>query len=621
MQPGKFFCISTKDREGTWRDHFFTPAKFKDIDGFVKDNIDKDIYWCPHGFIKPRRLKKYAAIPKLLWADLDEANPKEMDDLMPTIAWESSPGRYAALWVLDADMIEDVNRRLTYHLKADPGGWDLTQVLRLPGTSNFKYPSTPKVKLLWADGPSYTLEAIMQLLPKERKVRETDVARGLYRKYEKDMSSWCRRQLMKGKPKQGKRSEVFWRLVNELIEAGCSHDQAFELLRVSPWNKFSKRRDGDEQLRREIEKATSRHLRVVNDEDPQAGVDSDEVDEEDERDRDEPWRPLAKPLSEVEEEQLDWIWYPYLARGEMTILEGDPGLGKSYLAQMVSKGLTDGEVLPSVKKMPAIEGVVAYFDMENSVATVTKKRMADNGMKRMDRFFQEETPFSIDDEDAVSTVYDALRTRKPVLAVFDTLNTYIGKADIHNSAESQQALNTFVEIAKRFQCAVLVLRHLTKNTKTSSLYRGQGSIAFAGKARVVITVGQSPDDPDTRVAAVTKINVARRPKALTFKIEELPDTLRQQDRSKFIWGDFVDLTVDDIIAQEKEEKRRGDAKDTSLEDAKKWLTDQLSDGACLAKELKRSGDARSFDDKLLEKAATALKLVRDDGWWAMPDED
>lgn len=606
-QPGSFFCISTKDRKGTWKDHFFRRSQFKEIPGFIEENLDKDLYWCPHGFNKPRRLKKHAEIPKLLWADLDEIDPRDLDDLMPSVAWESSPGRFAAVWVLGNFMTEDLNRRLTYHLKADPGGWDLTQVLRIPNTTNYKYTSTPRTRLLWSDGPSYTSGQITRHLPKERVERQHDVARGVYRKYEKDLSGWVRRELLRGKPKKGKRSEVLWKLTNELIEAGLSSDEAFELLRVSPWNKFTNRRDGDEQLRREIDKALGQHIAVEDDEDDREPYGTG-FEEED----DEPYVFLGRSMKEVEEENIDWIWYPYLARGEVTILEGDPGLGKSYLAQMVAKDICDGRRLPAVKKLKPVQGKVAYFDIENASATVTKKRLLCNDMQHLENFYQEEEPFTVEDDETLDIVYEAIDKLRPTLCVFDTLNTYIGGGkDTHKASDVQAVFKRFVEIARRFNCSVLVLRHLTKSSKERALYRGQGSIAFSGLARVVLTVGQSPDDPDTRVMAVTKINVTRPPRALTFTIESLPDTLRESDRSRFVWGDFVDFTSDEIIvnaAVGSDSKREAQRE---LMDAEAFVLGVLSEGPVEKKKVERAAEARSISKTVLAKAAKALGVVKE----------
>lgn len=606
-QPGKYFFISSKDRKGKWVDHPFRRGQFGEVKDFLEKNLDKDLYWCPHGFTHPRRLEKYAEIPKLLWADLDGVDPRELDDkhLMPTAAWESSPGRYAAVWRLTDFMNKDLNRRLTHYLGADLGGWDMTQVLRVPRTKNYKYPSAPVVRLLWLDGPDYSVSKISKYLPAEKKVKETDIAMKVWKKYESKMTPFLRRELLKGKPKEGHRSEVIWKLVNELLEIGCSKDDVFELIRVSPWNKFSKRRDGEKQLLREIDKATKKHLAVIDD---RPGEDDSTFEEEEDEDDDKEHNFLSVSMEDVEEVDLDWLWYPYLARGELTILEGDPGLGKSYLAQMIAGHIADGRKLPSPKlSMPAIKGKIAYFDMENSAGTVTKKRLVNNGVLNLRDYFQDEQPFSIDDEDTLERVYKAIERLRPSLVVFDTLNTYIGKADTHKSSETQQAMGTFVQIAKRFDCAVLVLRHLTKDSGKKALYRGQGSIAFTGMARIVMTVGVHPDDSEVRVMAVTKINVTKPPKAMTFMIQALPDTLKQSDRSVFKWGDWCDLTSDDIvsIAPIKPEGKQ------TPEDNAKIIEDLIESGTNEHKAILRAVEGRGISRKQAERILETFPKDKD----------
>lgn len=604
-QPGKYFCISTKDKLGKWTDRFFKKSDFEDIPDFIEDNLDKDVYWCPHGFSKPRRLREYAEIPKMLWADLDTVNPSELEDLMPTIAWSSSPGRYAGIWYIDDYMTEDLNKRLTYHIGADKGGWDITQVLRVPGTKNYKYPEAPKVKTLWSDGDDFTTKKLEKLLPKPKVVKKSESGldpTAIYKKYERKLNTFVRRELLNGKPKKGKRSEVIWKLAHSLIEAGMTREEAFELLRISPWNKFKGRRDGDIQLKRELDKALEQHLTVSVD---NAELFEEEGDEEEKK----PYVFFAQTMEDVEEENMDWIWYPYLARGEVTILEGDPGLGKSYLAMMVARDIADGKSMPSVRKLKPVQGKIAYFDIENSPGTVTKKRLASNNLINQRNYIQETYVFSVDDEETLDRVHAAIAQLKPTLVVFDTLNTYIGGADIHKSSETQQAFKNFVDIARRHNCAVMVLRHLTKGNKDKALYRGQGSIAFTGLARVVITVGTHPDEgeEDTRVMAVTKINVTKPPKALTFTIKSLPDTLKDTDRSRFEWGDFVDLTSEDLVSVAP---RTAQSK-AKAESAEEFLTELLSRGPMKATAVIRAAEARSLSKKVIYQAADSMGIDKE----------
>jgi archaellum biogenesis ATPase FlaH len=589
-QPGKYFCIATKSRSGKWEERFFKKTELRKVKPYLDENSDKDLYWCPQGFRQPRRRKEHAAAPKVLWADLDEVQPSRIQP-MPTVAWASSPGRFQALWFCDKRVTESLNRRLTYSLGADKAGWDWTQVLRVPNTKNYKYKTAPRVRMLWHDGPSYTVQEIEKKIPEDAEEQgpEFGEAYKIFKKYEKKLTAFARREILGGKPKVGKRSEVLWRLNQECIEAGMTTEEAFLVLRVSPWNKFKKRRNGDNQLRRELEKAVERKL------------ESEPVEPEDLD-----GRFLTQSLADIEAEQIDWIWYPYLARGELTILEGDPGLGKSYLAEIVGRHIVDGKRLPSVKTRKRVRGRVAYFDIENDPNTVTKNRMLENACRNMKDYYQETTPFMIDDDEALDVVYEALERVRPTLVVFDTVNTYIGRADTHKTSETQQAMGQFLEIAKRFNCAVLVLRHLTKSTKEKALYRGQGSIAFAGIARVVLTVGSHPDEDDTLVMAVTKLNVAKRPPALTFSIVELPDTLKRQDRSRFDWGDFVDLTSDDIVTVVQAAKSKG--RDEELEEA---LREILSEGPLTRAKVERAAKARGIHIKQLDKVAKRIGVIRD----------
>jgi len=591
-QPGEYFCISTKSRKGNWKDTFFARSDLKKVKRFVESHLDKDLYFCPHGFHKARRLKEYAELPNLLWADLDEISPKGLRPL-PTIAWRSSPGRYQALWEIDKPMNESANQRLTYMIGADKGGWDLTQVLRIPGTMNYKYINTPPVKLLWDDGPNHYLEQIESILPKpDDSEPDLPKAVAIYKRYEKRLTPFIRQHLLQSeKPKKGKRSEVLWRLNKEMLEAGMSRQEVFTLLVVSPWNKFKNRRNGVRQLKAELDKSVEQKLETASvREEPEERVACNF---------------LTTSMDEVEETNIDWIWYPYLARREITILEGDPGLGKSYLAQIIGLHIVDGLKMPSVKAHKTVKGRVCYFDLENDAGAVTKRRLLDNGCKNLKHYFQEDQFFLMDNEDALDEVYASIERVKPAMVVFDTLNTYIGKVDTHKASETQQALAEFKAIAKRFNCSVVVVRHLTKTIKGPALYRGQGSIGFTGMARVVVTIGQHPEEEDTRVIAVTKLNVTRRPKALTYTIESLPDTIKYQDRSKIEWGEFIDLTSDEMVSAEPQKRS---ARSNEIEE---FIREILGNGPMLLVDLKRQAEAHGINMKILRRVAKELEIVRE----------
>lgn len=599
-QPGDYFFISTKSKTGRWKDYVINRGEWEQVDFLLEQFKDRNLYMCPHGFSAPSREKSVSVDPHLLYADLDEADPRTFT-LRPTIAIESSPGRFVGYWLTDGPVTEQLNRRLAYHIGADKSGWDRTQVLRIPGTRNYKYEPAARVKLLWKDGPTYRVDRLEKMLPQTPESAENGSADAdhealqVYKAYEKSLSRWARKELLEGNPRTGRRSEVLWKLQNELLEKGASTDEVFVLLRASPWNKFRDRRGGDEQLRREIQKNLSR--RVAGDKAAEAEAKSDT------------WNPLPRSLAQVERTNVDWIIPGFLARKELTILEGDPAAGKSYLCQVISGCICDGKSVPLFPSHTMKPGRVVYFDTENTAGTVTKARIEDNKVEHLENFFQGEDPFSIDDEERWELVMDRLIELRPSLVVFDTINTYIGGSDTYRASEVQQAMGYFKRIALELDCPVVLIRHLTKGGKEKAIYRGQGSIAFTGAARIVATVGRwGGEDDKARVVTCTKNNLGAYFKSFTYSIEGLGDRGGHTGRSRLVWGEHVDATADEVFSDEKKEKNEA-AGTRELDKAKELIESQLDEhGRIEVNGLLKLAGQKTIDRKTIRKAIDLMEL-------------
>jgi hypothetical protein len=168
-QPGNLFCVSTKTEHGSWRDEWFASTELVDAARYALRRRELcDVYFCPNGFISPKRHDKSVLWGVYAYADLDEADPRSCKP-RPTIAIESSPGRYVGLWHVDTTISATLNKRMTYAVGADRGGWDSTQLLRFPGTYNFKYPACPRVNVMWDNGPKYRVHDLERIFPKLRR--------------------------------------------------------------------------------------------------------------------------------------------------------------------------------------------------------------------------------------------------------------------------------------------------------------------------------------------------------------------------------------------------------------------------------------------------------------------
>lgn len=244
-----FICLKTGPTN--WRDIAIKVpdelASFR-----VPDSSLGDIYFSPNLFKRPRRQKELMLESCFLYADLDQVNPWNIDDEWePSIAWESSPGRFQAMWrvgqMLTPETHGFINRRLTYFLKADRGGWDSTQVLRLPGTINHKYDSKPQVVFLWGTTVRQTrdwkqvLEHEMPAVPKftAKRIDKRKLPAGI-------------RAKLQAKSANGDRSRVLWRLERQLLQLGYTEGQVYLLVKPTVWNKFA---PDDDRLRQEITRA------------------------------------------------------------------------------------------------------------------------------------------------------------------------------------------------------------------------------------------------------------------------------------------------------------------------------------------------------------------------------
>jgi len=253
---------------------FEWPGEREEIVEHMLTHQNEDLYWCPVLFSAPHRQEQLAGEEYALWADLDEADPHRIEERWrPTVAWETSPGRYQALWLLKDPVEEDLygaaratgeNRLMTHMLGADPSGWDITQLLRVPGWVNHKpeYSAPGRVAqgvMLWSDGPRYRAVDFNDLPPLPKGFHAVEFDEELLAEVEDvDRAELAKRigptlpkraqALLKAKNVNGEdRSKTRWYLTQCLAEADCTVAEIIAMLRPTVWNKFEGRAD---ELRR-----------------------------------------------------------------------------------------------------------------------------------------------------------------------------------------------------------------------------------------------------------------------------------------------------------------------------------------------------------------------------------
>lgn len=265
----------------------------------MKAHTHDDLYWCPSIFEKKVRRMDYAMDEHALWADLDQKDPREIEDYPPTIAWESSPGRYQALWLITSGDLQGAswpgneNQRMTYHVGADPSGWDSTQLLRIPGWRNHKPEyrdegRSPKGKLLWKNGRRYLPDDFEDLPKVEAGAISGDLVDALTDEVERvdRHKVWANvrlklpktaRELVAAKEAHGDRSEKLWWLMRCLADVGVSPVEIVAVLRETPWNKFAGRQDELKRLLTEATKAVGSRSQETKDKLEEEGGEYPEV--------------------------------------------------------------------------------------------------------------------------------------------------------------------------------------------------------------------------------------------------------------------------------------------------------------------------------------------------------
>lgn len=233
-------------------------------------------------------------------------------------------------------------------------------------------------------------------------------------------------------------------------------------------------------------------------------------------------------LSEVQREEVTWLWPSRIPMGRTTLLDGDPGLGKSTLTLDIAARVTRGGLFPDDSRAPL--GNVVILSAEDGLGDTVRPRLEAAGadltrvmaIKGVRRRGEGSSPPDIrDDLDAIA------RVLKPdtKLMVVDPLMAYLpDNVNPNRDHEIRRCLLPLTEFATRTGIAVLLVRHLKKNDHGhGALYAGGGSIGIAGAARSVLMMGPDPDNPARRVVAAVKTNLCPMPPSLAFVIEPAED--------------------------------------------------------------------------------------------------
>lgn len=185
-------------------------------------------------------------------------------------------------------------------------------------------------------------------------------------------------------------------------------------------------------------------------------------------------------FSSVKQRKVEWLWYPYIPYGKLTILQGDPGEGKSTFMLNIAALLTRGKNMPDGFPVSEPQRVV-YQTAEDNLADTVKPRLTAAGAdcEMIAYIVDEEDPLTLED----SRIEKILEQTKARLFILDPLQAYLSQdSDMNSAGRMRNQLKKLADIAAKFKCAVVLIGHMNKASGEKNLYRGLGSIDIAAIA-------------------------------------------------------------------------------------------------------------------------------------------
>ncbi len=321
-------------------------------------------------------------------------------------------------------------------------------------------------------------------------------------------------------------------------------------------------------------------------------------------------------LSDVRPEVVTWLWPGRVPWGKLTVLEGDPGVGKSTLALQVAAFVSSGRpLLPNVEPIePASVLLLPSFEDGTADTIVPRLLAAEADCTRIHELrgvayygAAQSMPLSFPND--VEALREAIVNHGARLVILDSLTTSLSPGtDPYKDMDVRKALAPLARIAEETGVSVVVIRHFTKSGRGNAVTAGGGSIAISGVARVVLQVHKAPDDDSKRILAVAKCNVAVVSPSLQFGLEDAGNCARIR------WEGESSHSADDLVALRVPD----DGEREVTEEASDWLRTTLGTSVLPRSEVLALARRANFKERTVQRAAKRIGVKHKRGGFGAP---
>lgn len=301
-------------------------------------------------------------------------------------------------------------------------------------------------------------------------------------------------------------------------------------------------------------------------------------------------------MEEIEAEQVEWLLYPFIPYGKVTIIQGDPGEGKTTMVLQLIARLTRGEaIFPEEETENQAESertpiTVLYQTAEDGLGDTIKPRLTAAGADCS-------RVIVIDDREKALTMMDerleaAIKETAARLVVLDPIQGYLdADVDMNRANEIRPVMKRISALAEKYRCAIVLIGHMNKCSGGKSSYRGLGSIDFQAAARSVLVVGRVKDDEQVRVACHIKSSLAPEGTPIAFRLDK---------ENGFEWIGEYEISADELLS--------GERKGQKIRNAKDFLKEILADGQKPYAEIDAAAKEKGIKKKTLWNAKKELNI-------------
>lgn len=319
--------------------------------------------------------------------------------------------------------------------------------------------------------------------------------------------------------------------------------------------------------------------------------------------------PFLISASDVKPIAVSWLWEGWIPAGKLSLIDGDPGCGKTTIALDLVARITSGTAMPDGEASDPCNAVFISAEDDSCDTLLPRLNEAGADSTRV-KFLHPESPIPVLLKDS-TWLASQIAEHDFKLVVFDTMMAFLGsKTDSYRDQEVRQALTPLVRAAQETGAAVLAIRHNTKSGGQLAIHRGMGSVAFSGLARTVLSVGRHPDGK-SMVLAQAKCNLGKDLRSKHFTLEG------SNGVPTIAWGPPCDLSADDLGVLVP-------VSSGLLAAAKGWLVETLTEGPMIGTDVKDLADLFEITPITLRRAREELGIQtskrENKTWWSLPTQ-